>query len=87
MISRQLEMIKKIKISIICGFVFMLAGCETAPERPLSPLEACLKDAKWEGSMCKIGQVGNVMAGANKGHQTCVDRQMMQEDRCYARFK
>ena len=77
---------KNLKVSIILGVFLMLAGCETAPEVPLTALESCLKDVRSERVSCTLNQIAsNGLAGGGNG--VCDDRKRMQEDRCYARFK
>jgi starvation-inducible outer membrane lipoprotein len=84
----------KFKLIGIFGLLLFLSGCETGPQQPqrqLTPLEACLENAKSENRSCVMSTLcwGNHcnQAVIQDRQQKCTDRLHMQEDRCYARFK
>jgi len=89
-------MIKKVTISFIVATAALLAGCETAPtqsqyQSPKTPLQICLDEAKRAGAICGLGALGSGQrfndATAQKNVRICEDRELTQQDRCYARFK
>lgn len=89
-------MIKKVKVSLLAATVALLAGCETAPtqtqyQSPKTPLQTCLDEAKRTAGICGLGALGSGQrfndATAQKNVRICEDRELVQQDRCYARFK
>ena len=82
------------KISTLLVSLTLLTGCGTAPTEPqvqLTPLESCLKEAKRTAGICVLGALGSGQtfndATAQRNVRICEDRQLVHEDRCYARFK
>ena len=71
----------------------LLSGCAAAPQtpsRPLTPLEACVKDAIEASNSCHF-RANLSTLGSGQSNQSlldkCDDRRLMQIDRCHARYK
>jgi hypothetical protein len=78
--------IEKKKTLIVLFFCASLSACDSAPRQPeiaKTPLEGCIYEARHDRGICGLIALGK----HPRESQICDDRMMMQEDRCYARFK
>lgn len=79
--------------AMVIALVSVTVGCQSEPrqpDRPLTPLEACMQEVRDRSLICFLNSYSAGRPGypaVAQAQQVCEDRKMMQEDRCYARFK
>lgn len=79
-----------LKTTVFASIVIVVSGCGTSPsyqpqpQRQLTPLEACLNEAKRAEARCSLP---HLFQNRPQEIRACEDRELIQQDRCYARFK